>query len=163
MSGPGRDHGASSPAALNRAQYSSSSSTVRVVWTAMVASPHFMGTPPPAGRQPRDGLRLAYLHLARLGRRGPKPRDGLRLAYLHLARLGRRGPSPATACGSPIFISLASAGGAPAPRRPAARTTACGPHHGFEPHTLHCWLSNSRPSHGSGTRSRTWSRPTATP
>src|SRR2546425_4709460 len=103
MSGPGRDHGASSPAALNRAQYSSSSSTVRVVWTAMVASPHFMGTPRPAG---------------------PQPRDGLRLAYLHLARLGRRGPSPATACGSPIFISLASAGGAPAPRRPAARTTA---------------------------------------
>src|SRR5882672_3949187 len=39
MSGPGRDHGASSPAALNRAQYASSSSTVRVVWTAMVAFP----------------------------------------------------------------------------------------------------------------------------
>src|SRR5881296_3406609 len=38
MSGPGRDHGASSPAALSRAQYASSSSTVRVVWTAMVAS-----------------------------------------------------------------------------------------------------------------------------
>src|SRR2546422_9125844 len=73
MSGPGRDHGASSPAALNRAQYSSSSSTVRVVWTAMVASPHFMGSPRPAGPQPRDGLRLAYLHLPRLGRRGPSP------------------------------------------------------------------------------------------
>src|SRR5437867_565331 len=64
MSGPGRDHGASSPAALNRAQYSSSSSTVRVVWTAMVASPHFMGTPRPAGPQPRDGLRLAQRILA---------------------------------------------------------------------------------------------------
>src|SRR5438552_15202309 len=109
MSVPGRDHGATSPAALNRAQYSSSSSTVRVVWTAMVASPHFMGTPRPAGPQPRDGLRLAYLRLARLGRRGPQPRDGLRLAYLHLARLGRRGPSPATACRS---------------------------HTGFSPHTL---------------------------
>src|SRR5215470_7444348 len=35
MSGPGRDHGASSPAALSRAQYASSSSTVRVVWTAI--------------------------------------------------------------------------------------------------------------------------------
>ncbi len=38
MSGPGLDHGASSPAARNRAQYASSSSTVRVVWTAMAVS-----------------------------------------------------------------------------------------------------------------------------
>src|SRR3989442_8027584 len=39
MSGPGRDHGASSPAPLNRAQYAPSSPTVRVVWTALVAFP----------------------------------------------------------------------------------------------------------------------------
>src|SRR5262249_10100081 len=37
MSGPGRDHGASSPAPRNRAQYASSSSAVRVAWTAMIA------------------------------------------------------------------------------------------------------------------------------
>src|SRR2546428_11024071 len=37
--GPGGDQGAPAPAALNRAQYASSSSTVRVVWTAMVAFP----------------------------------------------------------------------------------------------------------------------------
>src|SRR5207245_785893 len=56
---------------------------------------------------------------------GPQPRDGLRLARPHpQTRLGRRGPSPATACGSHDHIHrLASAGGAPAPRRPAARTT----------------------------------------
>src|SRR6267142_676873 len=46
--------------------------------------------------------------------------DGL---SFEIARLGRRGPSPATACGSPNWKSLASAGGAPAPRRPAARPT----------------------------------------
>src|SRR5712671_1823372 len=54
MSGPGLDHGASSPAALNRAQYASSSSTVRAVWTAMAVS--FVIAPRPAGPQPRDGL-----------------------------------------------------------------------------------------------------------
>src|SRR3990167_8179865 len=56
---------------------------------------------------------------------GPQPRDGLRLARLSsFARLGRRGPSPATACGSHgSHLSLASDGGAPAPRPPAARTT----------------------------------------
>src|SRR5512138_3890867 len=55
MSGPGLDHGASSPAALSRAQYASSSSTVRVVWTAMDLS--FIAAPWTAGPQPRDGLR----------------------------------------------------------------------------------------------------------
>src|SRR3989449_2232639 len=71
----------------------------------------------PAARTTRstDSLRPA----------GPQPRDGLRLALPHpKTRLGRRGPSPATACGSHDQIHrLASAGGAPAPRRPAARTT----------------------------------------
>src|SRR5881628_1050339 len=38
-------------------------------------------------------------------------------------RLGQRVPSPATACGAHYFYSRASAGGSPAPRRPAARTT----------------------------------------
>src|SRR2546426_11410592 len=42
------------------------------------------------------------------------------------SHLGRRGPSPATACGSHYHHRLASAGGAPAPRRPAARTTIIG-------------------------------------
>src|SRR5262249_58650403 len=37
--------------------------------------------------------------------------------------LGRRGPSPTTACGAHYHHRRASAGGAPAPRRPAARTT----------------------------------------
>src|SRR5712692_1986306 len=56
---------------------------------------------------------------------GPQPRDVLRLARLFgIARLGRRGPSPATSCGSHDYLELlALDGGAPAPRRPAARTT----------------------------------------
>src|SRR5437899_2453315 len=70
--------------------------------------------PPRFTDSPRLRLRLAL-----------RPRDGLRLARPHpQTRLGRRGPSPATACGSHDHIHrLASAGGAPAPRRPAARTT----------------------------------------
>src|SRR5882724_671085 len=125
------------------------------------------GSPRAAGPQPRDALRLALPHTARLGRRGPspatpcgshylirlasgggapaprrlaarttsygspraagpQPRDALRLALPHTARLGRRGPSPATPCGSHYLIRLASGGGAPAPRRPAARTTSYG-------------------------------------
>src|SRR5438876_5867259 len=85
MSGPGRDHGASSPTALNRAQYSSSSSTVRVVWTAMVASPHFMGSPRPAG-PPAPRRPAARLSSSRSPRpAGPQPRDGLRLAQRILA------------------------------------------------------------------------------
>src|SRR5262245_44005232 len=54
---------------------------------------------------------------------GPRPRDGQQhaLPYLY-ARLGRRGPSPATASSTRCLIYMrASAGGAPAPRRPAAR------------------------------------------
>src|SRR5205823_10370750 len=56
---------------------------------------------------------------------GPQPRDVLRLALPGLqARLGRRGPSPATSSGSHYQdYRLASDGGAPAPRRPPARTT----------------------------------------
>src|SRR5712692_2571449 len=56
---------------------------------------------------------------------GPQPRDVLRLARLFgIARLGRRDPSPATSCGSHDYLELlALDGGAPAPRRPAARTT----------------------------------------
>src|SRR6266540_1207750 len=50
---------------------------------------------------------------------GPQPRDVLRLSSPD-ARLGRRGPSPATSCGS-VLRMLASDGGAPAPRRPAAQ------------------------------------------
>src|SRR5215471_6157694 len=50
----------------------------------------------------------------------------LAMATHYTARLGRRGPSPATPCGSHDRIRLASGGGAPAPRRPAARTTAYG-------------------------------------
>src|SRR2546422_250427 len=70
--------------------------------------PRPAGPPPPAG-PPRPA--------------GPPPRDGLRLARPHpQPRLGPRGPSPATACGSHGHIHrLASARGAPAPRRPAAR------------------------------------------
>src|SRR2546427_783495 len=70
--------------------------------------------PPRFTDSPRLRLRLAL-----------RPRDGLRLARPDpQTRLGRRGPSPATACGSHDHIHrLASAGGAPAPRRPAARTT----------------------------------------
>src|SRR5439155_295600 len=69
--------------------------------------------PPRFTDSPRLRLRLAL-----------RPRDGLRLARPDpQTRLGRRGPSPATACGSHDHIHrLASAGGAPAPRRPAART-----------------------------------------
>src|SRR6266436_4021528 len=120
-------------------------------------------SPRTAGPQPRDVLRLV-LQIARLGRRGPspatscgsffrllasdggapaprrpaarssdcsprtagpQPRDVLRLV-LQIARLGRRGPSPATSCGS-FFRLLASDGGAPAPRRPAARSSDCSP------------------------------------
>src|SRR6059036_2574303 len=56
---------------------------------------------------------------------GPQPRDVLRLARPGLqTRLGRRGPSPATSSGShDQDYRLASDGGAPAPRRPPARTT----------------------------------------
>src|SRR5882724_2979686 len=50
----------------------------------------------------------------------------LAIAVYYTARLGRRGPSPATPCGSLYLIRLASGGGAPAPRRPAARTTSYG-------------------------------------
>ena len=46
MSGPGRDHGASSPAPRSRAQYASSSSAVRVAWTAMIALLCRRGYPP---------------------------------------------------------------------------------------------------------------------
>src|SRR5205823_2647655 len=55
---------------------------------------------------------------------GPQPRDVLRLSSPD-ARLGRRGPSPATSCGS-VLRMLASDGGAPAPRRPAAHTASLG-------------------------------------
>src|SRR3989442_2521163 len=70
--------------------------------------------PPRFTDSPRLRLRLAL-----------RPRDGLRLARPHpQTRLGRRGPSPATACGSHDHIHrLASARGAPAPRRPPAPTT----------------------------------------
>src|SRR5882724_1799989 len=61
MSGPGRDHGASSPAALNRAQYASISSTVRVVWTAMVASCLDSATTPTRGCGPCSGAEHAAL------------------------------------------------------------------------------------------------------
>src|SRR5439155_3595992 len=63
---------------------------------------------------PRLRLRLAL-----------RPRDVLRLALPGLqTRLGRRGPSPATSSGSHYQdYRLASDGGAPAPRRPPARTT----------------------------------------
>src|SRR5262249_9313306 len=40
------------------------------------------------------------------------------------ARLARRGPSPATCCALHSLYKLASHGGAPAPRRAAARTTS---------------------------------------
>src|SRR5439155_2545226 len=56
---------------------------------------------------------------------GPQPRDVLRLSSLD-ARLGRRGPSPATSCGSVLWM-LASDGGAPAPRPPAAQVFGCSP------------------------------------
>src|SRR5262245_40490711 len=48
--------------------------------------------------------------------------DAERIHHL-AARLGRRGPSPATACSAHIIWQRASAGGAPAPRRPVARTS----------------------------------------
>src|SRR5262245_49398098 len=51
--------------------------------------------------------------------------DAERIHHL-AARLGRRGPSPATACRAHIIWRRASAGGAPAPRRPVARTSSGG-------------------------------------
>src|SRR5262249_18007618 len=55
---------------------------------------------------------------------GPPPRDVLRLALSLYARLARWRPSPTTCCSSHSLYTLASHGGAPAPRRAAARTTA---------------------------------------
>src|SRR5438874_7294645 len=91
----------------------------------MVTPPLFFGSPPTAGPQPRDVLRLARpLFFGSPRTAGPQPRDVLRLARpSSSARLRRRGPSPATSCGSHDLLRLASDGGAPAPRRPAARTT----------------------------------------
>src|SRR6266498_5204719 len=92
-----------------------------------MASAPLLCSPRTAGPQPRDVLRLALL-LCSPRTAGPQPRDVLRLALLSYARLGRRGPSPATSCGSHYSLMLASDGGAPAPRRPAARTTLlCSP------------------------------------
>src|SRR5215813_6885248 len=64
-----------------------------------------------------------WLSFTRASAGGAQPRDGLQRALPPQARLGRRGPSPATACGAHYHHRRASAGGAPAPRRPAARTT----------------------------------------
>src|SRR3989440_3414547 len=74
----------------------------------MVTPPLFFGSPRTAGPQPRDVLRLAL--------------------PCSSARLGRRGPRPATSCGSHSrVLRLASDGGGPAPRPPAARTPLGGP------------------------------------
>src|SRR5439155_874997 len=61
--------------------------------------------------------------------RGPLPPDVLRLAQPpSQARLGRGGPCPRTSCGSHNHPHrLASDAGAPAPGRPAARTTTLRP------------------------------------
>src|SRR5262245_11273819 len=54
------------------------------------------------------------------------------ITFTSYARLGRRGPSPATSCGSQIHVVLASDGGAPAPRRPAAhKSMSCAPQRAY--------------------------------
>src|SRR5262245_58217394 len=106
----------------------------------------FIGSPRTAGPQPRVVLRLALpVHWLASDGGAPAPRRPAARTTRSLARLGRRGPSPAPYCGSqyPFIRSppaagpqprvvlrlalpvhwLASDGGAPAPRRPAARTT----------------------------------------
>src|SRR2546426_11244640 len=66
------------------------------------------------------------LHHGRFARGGPSPRPPCGSPGFIFARLERRGPSPPTPCGSHYGHRLASNGGAPAPGRPAARTTVIG-------------------------------------
>src|SRR5437879_4126071 len=95
------------------------------VWSSLIVAPHGSPSGVAATRAILAHANCDMRTHARLGRRGPSPATACRAARPFVCAPRPAGPQPRV--GLPRRTTLrmrASAGGAPAPRRPAARTTS---------------------------------------